>query len=177
MIKAALQDALSCFAIGQLIAWLASHGLSEPDAPGRRELGWTLLFAALGWVPVSLYFLLVHPAWSWAYAVADSPINWNLVVFALTAQVGLLLLGYFWSCELLRGGSIWAPLMFAVSCAIYVLSLIAPGDVLHLFGTLEQFQAGQAVPIWRCWRLMIELAVSGVWLVAWLLVVRRRIRD
>jgi len=166
-----------CFALGQVLAWLASHGLSESEAPGRRALAWTAAFGLLGWLPVGLYFLVAHPAWSWAYAVQDAPLNPTLVIFALCAEFGMLLLGYFWSCELLRRGSVWAPVLFALALLIYLLALILPGDAFLQFGTAAQHQAGDTKALWESPRLIVELLLSGAWLVVWLLLVRKRLSN
>jgi len=176
VITAVLQDTIMCFALGQVIAWFGSTGLSAYDGPGGRRLGWAAAFAVVGWIPVSIYFILVHPAWSYAYAVPDGALNGSLIALALIAQFCVLMFGYFWAGDLLRQGSIPAALLLLLAGGVaYLLALTIPWEVLGRIGTYEEFQAGEAKVLWRSVRLFFELGLSGVWVIFWLIFTRRRI--
>jgi len=58
--------------------------------PWGRELAAVLVFEAIVFWPVALYFYFIHPAWSWLYVVDPRRLPWGsaaLVLLGLTAGV------------------------------------------------------------------------------------------
>ncbi len=116
--------------------------------PWGRELMAVLSFEAIIIWPISLYFYLVFPDWSWMYFVDPHRLPRGVSFLVLLAFVATLLGGYLSGWALLRarrekwlygamGGIFLLLLIFAIVCRGRLLS----------GGTFGEYHAGHALSI------------------------------
>ncbi len=90
-----LQDLVFSLFFGALAAWLVPQGELSPSRPlsgnAARRFG---LFLLVVWAPVTLYFALAHPQWSWWYMLtSDQMTLWHLVL-PLPVELALGIAGW-----------------------------------------------------------------------------------
>ena len=95
-------DLIFSVSIGLIFAACARVQFLGGGTPWGRELAAVLSFETIIFWPVALYFLLVHPAWSWMYLVDPARLPRGVSVLVLVADVAALLGGYLLGWALLR---------------------------------------------------------------------------
>ena len=138
-------DLILSVSIGLVFAACARVQFSSGGSPWGRELMAVLSFEAIIFWPVALYFILVHPAWSWMYLVDPSRLPAGVALLVLVADVAALLGGYLAGWALLRARR--EKVLYAIlggAGLILILFLIFCRQRLLHDGSFEAYHAGHA---------------------------------
>jgi hypothetical protein len=134
--------------IGLVFAACARVQFLNGGSPWGRELTAVLSFEAIIFWPVALYFITVHPAWSWMYLVDPSRLPFGVSFLVLVADVAALLGGYLGGWVLLRARR--ERLLYGVTglCGlILIIFLIACRARLGRSGSFDEYHAGRALTV------------------------------
>jgi hypothetical protein len=141
-------DLILSVSIGLVFAACARVQFSSGSSPWGRELAAVLSFEAIIFWPVALYFILVHPGWSWMYLVDPSRLPFGVSVLVLVADVATLLGGYLLGWMLLRARR--EPLLYGllglVGLVLLVFLIACRGRLGHT-GTFAEYHAGRALSV------------------------------
>ena len=117
-------------------------------SPWGRELWAVLTFEAIIVWPVSLYYYLVYPDWSWMYFVDPRRLPNGMSLLVLLAFVAVLLGGYLTGWAMLRARR--EKHLFATIAGVFALllglALGLRGRLLNQ-GTFGEYHAGRALSI------------------------------
>jgi len=148
--------------VGLVFAACARVQFSGGAAPWGRELVAVLSFEAIIVWPVSLYYYLVFPDWSWMYFVDPHRLPRGVSILVLLAFVAMLLGGYLAGWALLRAhrekylyGAVAGVLL-----SLFVFTLACRGRLVNS-GTFAEYHSGRALSITEG-KLSWALAVTSL---------------
>jgi hypothetical protein len=162
-------DLILSVSIGLAFAACARVQFSSGGSPWGRELAAVLSFEAIIFWPVALYFILVHPAWSWMYLVDPSRLPFGVSVLVLLADVAALLGGYLLGWVLLRQRRerLLFGLLALLMVCLLVFLIVCRGRLMHS-GTFDEYHAGRALTVgegkigWALAATSMGVAVAAV---------------
>lgn len=104
-----------------------------------------LIFAAVVVLPVTLYFHIAHPAWSWLYAVDPVIIPALALVPLVVLHCGSLLAGWYGCARLMRAdrGHVAVYLSAGMTLSFVLLALLLH-ERLGSYGSYADFHSGAA---------------------------------
>jgi hypothetical protein len=151
--------------VGLGFAWCARVQFLGGATPWGRELAAVLSFEAIIVWPISLYYFLVFPDWSWMYLVDPDRLPRGVSVLVLLAFASVLVGGYLVGWALLRANRekwLWG----ALGGAALALLLIAVLCRRRLFasGTFAEYHAGHALSVGESklsWSMGITIIAIG----------------
>lgn len=98
-------------------------------------------------VAVVYYSYLLAPDWMWMYFVKATDVPFWVVVYVLILYYFAYDVGFFLKCELGKIHKSFPILMMVIAIAWAVGVTVALNDRYQMVGTIEQFYAGQGVPL------------------------------
>ena len=141
-------DLILSVSIGLVFAACARVQFSGGASPWGRELAAVLSFETIIFWPVVLYFILVHPAWSWMYLVDPAKLPVGVSLLVLVADIAALVGGYLGGWALLRARrerALYAAIA-VVGLALVLFLIICRGRLMHE-GSFEEYHSGHAVSV------------------------------
>jgi hypothetical protein len=107
-----------------------------------------LSFEAIIFWPVTLYFILVHPAWAWMYLVDPRRLPVGMSALVLVADVAALVGGYLAGWALLRAQKerILLGALGVFGVAVIVFAVMCRGRLMH-DGSFAEYHAGHALSL------------------------------
>ena len=132
--------------VGLVFAWCARVQFTGGARPWGRELFAVLSFAGIIVWPLSLYFFLVYPDWSWLYLVDPDRLPRGISVLILIALVVVLLAGYLAGWALLRASAEkWLLGAMGGVGAALVLFVVMARRRLLASGSYAEYHTGRAL--------------------------------
>ena len=113
--------------------------------------------------PITLYLYLVHPDWSWMYAVDPRRVPHLAIVPVLAAHAGMVVVGWYLGARLLRLKRDRAALYTLGGAALVtVLAVLLCHQRLGSYGSFGEFHQGRALGLWQAklGYVLVALAVG-----------------
>jgi hypothetical protein len=148
--------------LGTIFAAAARSQFKAGQSPWGRELYAVLLFEGIIAWPVAIYFLLVHPDWSWLYLVDPNRLSWAISALVLVAHAVLLVGGYLAGYALVHGRREreLGIAMAVFAGAVLIATVLCRGRVLAS-GTFAEYHAGYAASMFER-KLVWSLGATGL---------------
>jgi len=131
--------------LGFLFGWCARERLKVDGPWAQPAVSLVLLYGGIVVVPASLYFYLVHPAWSWLYLLDGAEVPTRGAFGLAPGRPGIVLAGFYGAGRFGGGGREFHLRLARPASAVILalLVLIVRRRLLHV-GTFEQFHDGRA---------------------------------
>lgn len=134
--------------VGLAFSACARQQFSGGAAPWGRELAAVLSFEALIVWPVTLYFYLVYPDWSWMYFVDPHKLPTGVGLLVMLGSAMTLMAGYLGGWAILRARK--PRILYGVGggfgLALLIFLIVCRGRFLNN-GTFAQYHAGHALSV------------------------------
>jgi hypothetical protein len=148
-VKTIPQDALLGFALTQVVALSATHGVRAPSRLWQRPFQEALIFLLAIFLPASYSFFHFWPDWSWLYLIdteAASPV-WSVLGFAGVLVIGAM--GYVVAHALvIRGHRRLVYATIGLALALVAVIAVAAGDRFWRLGTFDEVMGGGGHPLY-----------------------------
>lgn len=107
------------------------------------------IFIGVVATPITLYLYLVHPAWSWMYAIDPGRVPHLAIVPILAAHAGMVVVGWYAGARLLRLKRDRAALYTLAGAALVTLVVVLLAHHrLSSYGSYDEFHQGLALDLW-----------------------------
>jgi hypothetical protein len=131
-----------------MFGWCARERARADGPWAQPAITLVLLFLGMVLAPASLYFYLVHPAWSWLYLVDPARVPRVVVLTVLAAQAAALMGGYYGAARLVRAGKeIGLRIGLAAGAVVLLVLLLLARGRITSYGSYAQYHDGQALGI------------------------------